>query len=71
MVAAIENETGRYDVNTRRHERSRAFVAGNGLPARLLKRTLRQVGATVEVGRCATPLRTAASATATAWLGAM
>ncbi|MCA9848184.1 MAG: response regulator transcription factor [Dehalococcoidia bacterium] len=55
MVAAIENETGRYDVNTRRHERSRAFVAGNGLPARLLKRTLRQVGATVEVGRCATP----------------
>ncbi|MGE3961701.1 MAG: winged helix-turn-helix domain-containing protein [Dehalococcoidia bacterium] len=36
-------------------ERARVYIAGNGVPARLLRRTLRQVGANVELGRGALP----------------
>lgn len=55
MFATIENGTSRSEANTRPSERSKAFVAGNGLPARLLRRTLRHIGASVEIGRCTTP----------------
>jgi|GEM_PF-1897032 len=36
-------------------ERVRAYVAGAGVPARLLRRTLRRIGCGVEVGRSALP----------------
>lgn len=55
MIGAIEPEPGRYDADTRALEHAKAYIAGAGLPSRLLRRTLRQVGATVEVGRYTTP----------------
>lgn len=36
-------------------ERVRAYVAGTGVPARLLRRTLRRIGCGVEVGRSSFP----------------
>ncbi|MCK9495678.1 MAG: winged helix-turn-helix domain-containing protein [Dehalococcoidia bacterium] len=42
-------------------DRVRSYIAGAGLPARLLRRTLRQVGVAVEVGRTAVPPELSAS----------
>lgn len=42
-------------------ERVRAYIAGTGVPGRLLRRTLRRIGCGVEVGRAALPPQMSAS----------
>src|SRR5690606_32036979 len=43
-------------------DRMKAYIAGAGVPARLLRRTLRQVGCSVEVGRLSVPSEVGGSA---------